>query len=443
MSLKRILAPVFILMLLLSASGPGAAVGGTSGNGTNTGNQESSGSEDRIEQKLRQFENAPEPVEGPNEQEALSHELQSRIESIQEQIERKAGIVIHGGVVGFYQAAGETRIGGEDIRNGSGAGVIADLQFSWKPPLPILDGGRFFMRVQTATGKGSDTNLGNLLFANLNSIADNTTDNAARLLEAYYAHEFFGGKLIVTAGKTEPVVFIDTNAFAANPNSQFVGKPFVNNPLFNSEDELGPIAAVSFSPFESITLTAIAASTSRPNDPVQDRKNLYGNMLDTPLVSVQLAYSAKFAGLQGHYRVFVWDATYEHVKLTEQEGADGTGGGVSIDQQITPKLGVFGRFGYGNSDAYAADWYWSTGVNLKGPIPIASRQQDELGIGIAGLKGSGGLESGTELHAEVYYRISISRHLALSPDIQFVANPRGDANGRAFLVGMLRTELIF
>lgn len=394
----------------------------------------------------------PGPGDGASEaQESKTEERKPHLPEIKEEVEGKKTFEIHGGLVGFYQGAAAGKIGGREIDpdSSSGFGVAADLQVTYRPPVPVFENGRFFMRVHAGTQKGADKNLEDNLFANLNTIADNSNelqrpfDKVFWLPEAYYAHEFAGGKLTVVAGKTEPVVFVDNNAFANNPNSQFVGKPFVNNPVFNSEDEFAPLAAVTYTPVESISVTALGVASSHPNAPWErDQKSIYSRIFDQPLVAAQLAYSPKFGELQGNYRVYYWNAGYHHENSAGDTSPDGWGVGISCDQQLTEWLGLFARLAYSSRDAYDTDWFWSAGANLKGIVP--SRDKDELGMGIAGLKGVVAPHNdGTELHAELYYRIYFNEYFALTPDVQYVANPLGDSRNDGVFAGMLRLEYSF
>jgi hypothetical protein len=393
---------------------------------------------------------------GVKQKEALSGDPESKTEEIRphlpeikEEIEEKKTFEIHGGVVGFYQGGTAGNIEGEDVGNPSQPGFASDLQMTLRPPVAFFENGRFFVRLHVGEGRGADAILGDKLFANLNTIADNSNylqtdfDKAYWLAEAYYAQELFDSKLTYVIGKTEPVVFIDNNAFANNPSSQFVGKPFVNNPILNSEDQLAPIVVASLSPIESISITALAVSSSFPNAPDEAmQKSIYSCIFDQPLYAAQVAFSPKFGELQGNYRLYFWDATYDHENGAGDTSSDGTGVGLSLDQQITDWLGLFARIGYSDKNAYDVDWFWSAGANLKGLIP--SRDEDELGIGFAGLKGSVGPDNnGTEFHSEVYYRIVLTKYIAVSPDIQFVTNPQGNSQNDDVFAGMIRVEFSF
>ena len=68
---------------------------------------------------------------------------------------------------------------------------------------------------------------------------------------------FWDEKAFLLIGKTEPVILIDDNAFANAEDVQFVGKPFVNDPVLDSEDEFGPLFAGSVSMFENLAFVLL------------------------------------------------------------------------------------------------------------------------------------------------------------------------------------------
>jgi carbohydrate-selective porin OprB len=165
-------------------------------------------------------------------------------------------------------------------------------------------------------------------------------------------------------------------------------------------------------------------------------------MADQPMAAVQLTYSPKFGDMQGNYRVYYWNATYHHENSGGATSPDGSGVGVSFDQMITQTFGSFARASYSNKNAYDTDWFWSIGANLKGLIP--SRKNDELGIGIASLKGTVGPNNlDSEFHFETYYRIYLTKNFAVSPDIQYVANPKGNTHNEGVFAGMARVTFSF
>jgi hypothetical protein len=401
-----------------------------------------------------------------NQQKAAQQKVERRIaEKIHEEVEehldeRFGSLEIHGGAILYYQGSQTGKLDGEHADSPSGAGFTADLELTWKPALPLLEDGQFYARIHAGDGTGADrsgsrnNNPVNVLLANLNTIADDNTggDTGLNLLEAHYTHEFFDNTIKMTGGKAKNLMFLDGNAFANNEKQQFVGKPFVNNSVLDSESEYTPLLGADFKPIDLLTLSVVGTSTSRPlveGTPLADTaKSKYDNVFSTPFLGSQLTVSPKFGELAGNYRLYGWWAGYNHSKLDSDRNPvagrseKGWGLGISADQQITENIGLFGRFAWNNDDVYVVQWEASGGLSLKGLIP--SRENDTLGFGVAFLTpGNRYRQNDPEIHFEAYYRIAVTEHLAFSPDLQYVLNPGGDSHNDGIWAGMIRGEFNF
>ena len=320
-------------------------------------------------------------------------------EKVGEALEERFGTLeIHGGAVLYYQGSEAGELDGLHADSPSGAGFTVDLELTWKPALPLMEDGKFYARIHAGDGSGADrtgnrdNNPANVLLANLNTIADDNTggnDTSLNLLEAHYTHEFFDQALSITGGKAKNLMFLDGNAFANNEKQQFVGKPFVNNSVLDSESEYTPLLGMELKPTELLALSLVATSTSRPNvegTPLEDTaKSKYDNVFSTPFVGSQLTLSPKFGELEGNYRLYGWWAGYNHSKLDADRNAiagrsdKGWGFGISADQQLSQMIGVFGRFAWNNDEVYVVEWEASGGLSLKGIIP--KRDEDAWGWG--------------------------------------------------------------
>jgi hypothetical protein len=400
------------------------------------------------------------------EQESLAKRQAAKSEAkIEEKIgaaleERFGTLEIHGGAILYYQGSHTDELEGVRADSPSGAGFSADLELTWKPALPVVEDGELFTRIHAGYGEGADRTGGgrprpaDVLLANLNTIADDNTDKDGelQLLEVHYTHGFFDGMLKITGGKGEQLGFLDDNAFANDEGAQFVGKPFVNNTVLDSENEYTPLIGVRFQPVELLSLALVGASTSRPyveDSPLADTsKSNYDNVFSTPFVGGQITLSPKFGELEGNYRLYGWYAGYDHSKLDadrnfiDGQKDEGWGLGISADQQITETIGLFGRFGWNNEDVYVVKWEASGGANLKGLIP--GREEYEIGLGFAGLVPDGRFTADDpEYHLELYYRIAVTENLAFTPDLQYVWNPGGDSDNDGVFAGMVRAEFGF
>ena len=219
-------------------------------------------------------------------------------EEIEESLEERFGTLeIHGGAVLYYQGSQVSQLNGENADSPSGAGFTADLELTWKPALPLTEDGQFYARVHAANGSGADrggnaNNPVNVLLGNLNTIADDDSgegnETGIKMLEAFYTQGFWDKKLQVSAGKTEQLRFLDQNAFANDEKKQFVGKPFVNNTVVDSENEYTMLIGAEFKPFDLLSLSVVGASTSRPyveGSPLADSsKSKYDNVFSTPFL---------------------------------------------------------------------------------------------------------------------------------------------------------------
>lgn len=362
--------------------------------------------------------------------------------SLREELQERLGsLSIHGRVVGFYQGMTNADIAGRKFKNPDGVGFVADLELAFSP----VEGGEMAVRIHAGEGDGADRDLEaeGGLFADVNTINDdNPGEDGVRLLDVFYTQRLLDGRFCLAVGKTEPLGFIDDNAFANDEYAQFVGKPFVNNPVLDSENEYAPLVALSAAPTEAWAFTVVLQSSSRPLLDEDQQKGSFDRVFDKPFVAAQGTFKPAPAGLEGNYRAYGWAQTYDHPNIAGEGSEEGWGIGLSLDQKIHEKVGLFARFGYQNEDVYEVPWFWSAGASLKGLLP--SREDNEWGLGVAGLKANEDLEEdGMELHLETYWRLCFGEHLAVTPDLQYILNPLGDEDNDGLLVGTVRAEAYF
>ncbi len=407
------------------------------------------------EEVLRELQLLKQKIQMLEEQLKEKNKKEEEVAKEVEEIKEKLGsLEIHGGATLYYQGATVDKIDGQKYKNPSGTGYTADLEISFKP----TDTGEFYMRLHGGQGTGADGNgISDALYANLNTLADDNPDNDRfDLLEAYYTQELLNGKLNVLIGKTEPFALIDDNEYANDEVSQFVGKPFVNNPILDGEDTYAPIVALTVSPIEKLELTALVQSNDQSSlswngkEWVVKDKDIYSDVFDKPFYAVQLKYSSEIGGLPGNYRIYYWNDSADHIKINEPTDnpnrkpstGDGWGVGVSIDQKIAENIGVFARASWANDDVYEVEQFYSVGASIDGLVP--SRPKDTLGVGIAALLPNDKLKNDdTEYHFEGYYRIEVSENFHITPDFQYVVNPHGNNDNDNIFAGMIRAEFSF
>ena len=232
---------------------------------------------EELEQKLEEQE-ALAKKQAAKTEKAIGEKIEEALE------ERFATLEIHGGAILYYQGSQVHQLNGENADCPSGTG---------------------------ADRGGQPNNPVSVLLANLNTIADDNTDGndtGLNLLEAHYTHEFFDKTLNLTAGKAEILLFLDGNAFANCEKNQFVGKPFVNNSVLDSESEYTPLIGAEVKPMELLALSVVGTTTSRPyveGTPLENTaKSKYDNVFSTPFLGAQATVSPKFGETEGNYRFY-------------------------------------------------------------------------------------------------------------------------------------------
>jgi len=218
---------------------------------------------------------------------------------------------------------------------------------------------------------------------------------------------------------------------------------FRNSPAIEwpNDNTLG--AAVALAP-EFLPYVAFGGSYFNAN-------NSYEDIFNRPFASAQVTLMpAKAFGYDeniwgGNYRVYWWYNGLDHAKLvasgegsTEDNKERNYGFGLSLDQMVTDVFGVFARYGWERHDINIAstnpssaplESTWSCGLQMTGKY--WKRDDDVLAFAIGqAIPGTYYKDAGLgfiapEGHFETYYRIQLTKNLALSPDMQVVWNSRG------------------
>jgi len=330
----------------------------------------------------------------------------------------------------------------------TGAGFTANLELSAEP----VEGGELYARIHAGEGEGADEELAEHLFANLNTLADdNPESGSVKILDLFYRQELSGGKLTLFIGKTEPFILIDSNEFAGDETSQFVGKAFVNNPIIDSEARFAPAAAFDLKASEALSLQGFIQSSDKGElqwngqEWENKEKSPYSDPFDHPTLAIQTTYSREGE----NYRLYFWTDTAPHPKVNQVEEESkkpdevkGIVVGLSFDQKLSERFGLFGRASVGRKSAYAFWQFYSLGFNLLSPFK--SREKDSLALGVAAIVPSPLYsKQSTEVHLEGYYRYRFSEKGALTPDFQVVLNPAGDGEADPIYALTVRLEVSF
>ncbi|OHC69326.1 MAG: transporter [Rhodocyclales bacterium RIFCSPLOWO2_02_FULL_63_24] len=268
--------------------------------------------------------------------------------------------------------------------------------------------------------------------------------------------------LHLTAGKIDPFVFFDQNAAADDESARFMNNAFVHNPLLDSGGDIRA-DAYGFAP----GLIAQYANEKQKGSEWGLSLGVFGSgpgadftgSVGKPFVIAQAETAARFDYLPGNYRAYLW-------QNGRGNGYDGVerkhvGIGFSADQKVTDEVTVFGRYGHQLRGKVRFDRALTLGAELAG-TPWA-RAADGLGVAFGSLRTSSSFRGdsltidadadgnadfgyqagGAEKQLELYYRYKLNSHVELTPDLQWIRQPGGNAAAPMVKVLGLRAKIGF
>ncbi|GAA4101681.1 carbohydrate porin [Mucilaginibacter panaciglaebae] len=293
-------------------------------------------------------------------------------------------------------------------------------------------------------------------------------------LGGLYSKHYFS----ITAGKFGMADFFDGNEFSHDARTQFMNWALMDNaawdyPANTRGYALGAVAELGM---PNWTLRfAYTLSTVEANGSVWDQKVGKAN---TQTLEFEKRYTIN--GLRGATRILGFmnngkmgkydqalalSPVAPDVDITQAYGRRKYGFGISADQYLTNNFGVFAKISY--NDGHTQTWYFteidrslSFGATLNGSS--WTRKDDELGLAFVGngvsashrnylaaggygfIIGDGKLNYGTEMIAELYYKLNAwQSKFFLSPDYQFIVNPAYNKDRGPVNVFSIRAHIEF
>jgi len=377
-------------------------------------------------------------------------------------VQSASDIKLNGGMTGIYQwsAGNASQFGG----NGSEGQMSADLFLE----TPIGDKGAFLLRLDIEQGVGL-TNFppvfsnpdGNVTGPN-NDVETFNNSQSLNVNEVRYEHRLLRDGLKITLGQIDLTSYFDENAYANKETFQYIAQHFNNNIAIDwggSVNFFGPGFVLTASPNENVTLT-LGWFEGDGN---------YENFFNDPFLAAELTVKTNGAGRAGAYRLYGWERKTPHCTSSTDSGVfldcqlitpttdqillkgKNSGIGLSLDQELSPAVGVWARAGYQDPDVSQFDKAFSAGV-----VTAASRMwrpHDSLGLAYGIVLPAGPYKAATghtdhEHYAEIYYKFVVSGDgvatgFHVSPDVQYVVNPAGDGTVDPVLVHGVRTQVSF
>ena len=300
----------------------------------------------------------------------------------------------------------------------------------------VWDEGYFFVQIGAAGGPFDSSAVGGpASFSSFNDVASDRSrfnEPLARgnlyLGKAFYEQGLRWGdnRLSARAGVLDISDYFDTNQFANNEVRQFVNSAFVNGAAYKT----GVIAPglvgeyerpLDHGRFKGVALR-LGYAFSRTD-----------RAFTSPLWTTEAALRTVLRDYPGNWRV--------GMTLGNVAGEGGVSGiYLSADQWVSPRVGVFGRYGVGNSgpgslvfgpvrSSYSGGIQW----RFAGEGP----QDSALGLAFSqAFRIDDGESHASEKVLETYYRWQVTRNFALTPDFQLIFGSGGrSAKGTQGVVG--------
>ena len=380
---------------------------------------------ERIDNLEKQVSGQQEKI-GKNSEVIEKEKLQDisvRLEHELDKMHRVAGFDI--GVEGTFVGQGTPNANNAAATDGEDSRFDGSYSFDLVIAKTFDNYGMAFAHMEAGQG---DTIEGELdVFSNVNRDAGDTNAHVD-LAELWYEQYLFDDQITITGGKIGADAYIDTNKYANDENTQFLGRVFRNSAITDWPDDNAFGGRIYLSPevVSSIDVEAI----------YMDENGDWENLFDNPFIATQLNFKpAKAFDYDeevwgGNYRMYFWynGAPHARVKDANDFEKGNIGWGLSCDQMITDVYGVFGRFGWADSTKSDLGCDWSVGGQMIGRY--WNREEDVVAIAVGQvIPGKEYMDvnefDSVETHLEAYYSFKVNEHLALTPDIQMIWEPNG------------------
>jgi hypothetical protein len=379
-----------------------------------------------LEEKLAQQEQAKKEAKA-NTPEGISGQLDSVKEAIGN-LQFSLGVTgVVQGTIGNDDNARAVLGDGRDVFDGS---YSVDLEIH----APVGENGDLWVYLEGGEGDNVTDELGVLGGVNADALGASVNPQISTW---GYEHSINDGWAIFTIGKLDPVAYFDGNMVANDECADFISDFFINN------------NAVEFPDY-----TPGVRLTMNPTDHLEvnlgwlENDADFEDLFDDSFGIAEFNIKPNFLGREGNYRFYGWINGSDHEEW-DDPGAneEGTGFGLSFDQQLSDTVTAFCRFGWQDEDIYEVEKYWTVGAAISGSA--WGREEDVVAFGVGQnvigdeYEDSAGIDAEDETHFECYYSYKLNDHFTLSPMIHVVTNPGGDDDADTVVIPGFRTQMDF
>ncbi|MDO4574710.1 MAG: carbohydrate porin [Planctomycetia bacterium] len=297
----------------------------------------------------------------------------------------------------------------------------------------VTEHGSAYGLIQAGNGAGIDGRVPT--FSGFNG--DAMEDSDFQVSELWYQHEWCESRFRFRIGKVDLTTDFDCNEYANDENTQFLSGGFINNMAVEFPD-------YAFGGMFWMTLCKridLGYGYAKNDNEWED---LFHNGFH--IAEVIFKFHFIDDGCKGHLRFYGWCNAGEHADFAGiREDRNNCGWGISYDDALTERLGVFLRYGSQRENVSEIGQAVSAGLQLS--EPLFGRTDDVLGFAWGccllsdDYRNTCDFQTADEHHLELYYNWQANRALQLCPNFQWVANPEGNRDADDVCVLGLRLLL--
>lgn len=324
------------------------------------------------------------------------------------------------------------------------------------------------MLLQTRAGWGYSINpyTGTTKQQDVNDDADGRQEWYVDQL--WYRQWLLDHKVSLQLGYLDFQTIVDRNAYANSEDKQFMNTGLDNNPDVPTAAITGPGVVLTIQPVPWYSVLFGAGDAQGPPHVPPDpwyKPGFSTAFHDEAWFVSYIEHTispkipTKSGPLPGNYRFGLeYDPRERTIfgprNLPAQTRGNDYGWYTSCDQLVYREgsvdeqgLGVFFRYAFRHGDINRFDHFWSGGFQYLGLFP--ERDRDVLGFGIAQLLSSEEYrdyvneESRSETVYELYYAITVTPWLVVSPDVQYVSHPGALDEPADVIVAGVRVRISF
>jgi hypothetical protein len=282
-----------------------------------------------------------------------------------------------------------------------------------------------FIDFEAIAGPGPDKKLGSLSRVNADAETLGDQDEKLTVREAWLWLKFVNDRLDFFVGKLDLTNYFDRNVFANDETTQFLNAALVNNAMLKQPPNRA-----------GVTLRWDAGRDLGFSLGGQSTHDLDEDLWSEPFVIGEIDYRSTFL-IEGNYRLWARVTSLSPPDRKRQM----YGGGISIDQLLTPQFGVFVRAGVNQIESISRTFFAASG-GLRWTGPLWNRPRDRVGIGYSFQRDV----PGDEQVLEAYYNLFLTDHFSVIGNVEWLIHGPNQVTGgtnNSVVIPGIRAVVVF